>query len=52
MYGVMVNNNQKLCVRHVMIMCKKLDIYGAFRYKTVLHEFPLKTDDPIIGWKD
>ena len=38
--------------KHVTFMNKNLDIYGACRKKTALHQLLLSTDDPIFNrWK-
>ena len=33
----------------VTVMNKNLDIYGACRHKTILHQFFLSTDDPVFN---
>ena len=43
---------KKLCDKHVMVMNKNSEIYGAFRHKTTFHQFCLITDDPVFNrWK-
>ena len=42
---------EKICDKHVKIMNKDLEIYGACRHKTTFHQFCLSTDDPVFnGW--
>ena len=38
--------------KHVTVMSKDSDIYGACRQKTIFYRFVLSTDDPVFnGWK-
>ena len=40
---------KKLRDKHVTIMNKNLEIYGACRHKTTFHRFFLSTDDPVFN---
>ena len=40
---------KKIRDKHVTIMNKNLEIYGAFRHKTTFHRFYLSTDDPVLN---
>ena len=40
--------HKKLRGKHVTVMNKNLDIYGACRHKTTFQSFFLSTDDPIL----
>ena len=40
---------KNLCDKHVTLIKKSSDIYGAFRHKTTFHPFFLGTDNPING---
>ena len=43
---------KKLREKHVTVMNKNSEIYGACRHKTTFHQFCLSTDDPVFnGWK-
>ena len=43
---------KRLRDKRVTIMNKNLEIYGACRHKTTIHQFFLSTDDPVFnGWK-
>ena len=42
---------KKLRDKRVTVINKNLEIYGAFRHKTNVHQFFLRTDDPVFkGW--
>ena len=40
---------KNLLDKHITIMNKNLEIYGAFRHKTTFHRFCLSTDDPVFN---
>ena len=40
---------KKLRDKRVTVMNKNLEIYGACRHKTTLHQFRLSTDDPVFN---
>ena len=40
---------KKLRDKHVTIMNKNSEIYGACRHKTTFHRFLLNTDDPVFN---
>ena len=43
---------KKLRDKHVILMNKNSEIYGACRHKTTFRWFCLSTDDPVLnGWK-
>ena len=47
-----LNILKKLRDKHVTVMNKISEIYGACRHKTTFHQFFLSTDDPVFnGWK-
>ena len=39
---------KKLHGKHVTVMNKNPEIYGACRHKTTFHQFCLSTDDPVL----
>ena len=39
---------KKLRDKCVTVMNKNLEIYGAFRHKTISYQFSLSTDDPVL----
>ena len=40
---------KKLRDKHVTVMNKNSEIYGAFRDKSTFHQFCLSTDDPVFN---
>ena len=49
MYAGMLKILKKICDKHVTVMKKNLEIYGACRRKTTFHRFLLSTDDPVFN---
>ena len=41
---------KKIRDKHVTIMNKNSEIYGACRHKTTFHRFSLSTDYPVFNW--